>query len=120
MQVTFDLPDEVVAQLNLFEDKLPQILELGLRELNAVTQVGFSGFAEVVEFLASLPTPEAIIALRPSETLQAQIATLLEKNRTVGLTPADEQLWQGYQYLEHIVRMTKARAFLKLKKTYPE
>ncbi len=32
MQVTFDLPDEVVAQLNLFEDKLPQILELGLRE----------------------------------------------------------------------------------------
>jgi hypothetical protein len=120
MQVTFDLPDEVVAQLNIFEDKLPQILELGLRELNAVTQVGFSGLAEVVEFLASLPTPEAIIALRPSETLQTQIATLLEKNRTVGLTPADEQLWQGYQYLEHIVRMTKARAFLKLKETHLE
>jgi hypothetical protein len=120
MQVTFDLPDEVVAQLNLFEDKLPQILELGLRELNAVTQVGFSGLTEVVEFLASLPTPEAIIALRPSETLQTQIATLLEKSRMGGLTPADEQLWQGYEYLEHIVRMTKARALLKLKETRPE
>lgn len=29
MQVTFDLPDEVVAQLNMYEDKLPEILELG-------------------------------------------------------------------------------------------
>jgi hypothetical protein len=106
MQVTFDLPDEVVTQLQLFEDKLPQILELGLRELNAIAkrggvqpfghengeaspqreapiaQEGFSGMAEVLEFLASLPTPEAIITLRPSESLQAQISTLLEKNRT--------------------------------------
>ena len=40
MQVTFDLPDEVVTQLQPFEDKLPQILELGLRELNAIAQEG--------------------------------------------------------------------------------
>ena len=108
-------PLEVAAQLNLFEGKLPKILELGMRELNTLEQVGFSGLTEVVEFLASLPTPEAIIALRPSETLQNQISNLLEKNRTVGLTAEDEKIWQGYQYLEHIVRMAKARAFLKLK-----
>ena len=30
MQVTFELPDEIVSQLQPFEDKLPQILELGL------------------------------------------------------------------------------------------
>lgn len=80
-------------------------------------QVKFSGLTEVVEFLANLPTPEAIIALRPSETLQSQINNLLEKNRTVGLTAEDEKIWQDYQYLEHIVRMVKARAFLKLKET---
>jgi hypothetical protein len=72
---------------------------MGLRELNAIGQVGFSGVAEVLEFLVSQPTPEAIIALRPSEALQAQISGLLEKNRTVGLTAAEEQLWQGYEYL---------------------
>ncbi len=77
-------------------------------------QVTFDRPTEVLEFLVSLPTPEAIIALRPSEALQAQISGLLEKNRTVGLTPAEEQLWQGYEYLEHLVRMAKARAFLKL------
>ncbi len=73
MQVTFELPDEVVTQLQPFEDKLPQILGLGLREFKAIAQEGFSGMAEVLEFLASLPNPEAIIALRPSKTLQAQL-----------------------------------------------
>ena len=117
MQVTFDLPDEVVTQIQPFENQLPQILKLGLRELHAISQSGFSGMPEVLEFLASLPTNEAIIALRPSESLQAQISTLLEKNGAVGLTPTEEQLWQGYQYLEHIVRMAKARAFLRIKES---
>jgi hypothetical protein len=120
MQVTFDLPDEVITQLQPFADRLPQILELGLRELNAISPSGFSGMPEVLEFLASLPTNEAVLALRPSESLQAQISNLLEKNRAVGLTPAEEQLWQGYQYLEHIVRMAKARALLKLKESQSE
>ena len=115
MQVIFDLPDEVVTQIQPFHNQLPQILELGLREFNAIAQSGFSGMAEVVEFLASLPTPEDIIALRPSESLQSQISLLLDKNRLGSLTSAEEQQWQGYQYLEHIVRMVKARALLKLK-----
>jgi len=69
----------------------------------------------VLEFLAKLPSPEEIITLRPSPTLQAQIDALLEKNRTEGLTPAEEQAWEQYQYLERLVRMAKARAYLKLK-----
>lgn len=117
MEVTFDLPDEVVTQLQPFEDQLPQILALGLREFNTITQEGFSGMAEVLEFLANLPNPEEIIALRPSEALQTELSILLEKNRTEGLTTAEEKLWQHYQYLEHIVRMAKARAFLKLKES---
>ncbi|MGB5968316.1 MAG: hypothetical protein WBG70_08275 [Spirulinaceae cyanobacterium] len=120
MEVTFNLPDEVVTQLQPFEEQLPQILTLGLREFHAVTQEGFSGLTEVLEFLASLPTESAIIALRPSEALQTQLSMLLEKNRKVGLNSTEEQLWQHYQYLEHIVRMAKARAFLKLKKAHRE
>jgi hypothetical protein len=115
MQVTFDLPDDVVAQLNPLKDQLPQIVELGLRELNTINQSEFSGLTDVLEFLASLPTPEAIIALRPSPALQSQISELLEKSRTVGLNSTEKQLWESYQYLEHIVRMAKARALVKLK-----
>jgi hypothetical protein len=110
MRVTFDLPEEMITQLHQVEDQLPRILELGLRELTATSQTGFSGAAEVLEFFASLLTPEATLALRPSEVLQAQISELLEKNRIGGLSPAEEQVWQSYQYLEHCVRMAKAKA----------
>lgn len=115
MQITLELPDDLVSQLSSLEDKLPQILQLGLRELNAGAQVGFTGAAEVLEFLATLPSPEEIITLRPSETLQTQINHLLEKNRTQGLTAEEEQSWQQYQYLEHLVRLAKAQALIKLK-----
>jgi hypothetical protein len=115
MQVTVDIPEDLALQLSALEDKLPQILALGLRELTAISQTGFSGAAEVLEFLAQLPTPEEIIALRPSEALQAQISNLLEKSRTQGLTFNEEQIWEQYQYLEHLVRIAKAKAYLKLK-----
>ncbi|MEP0787545.1 hypothetical protein NDI42_00470 [Funiculus sociatus GB2-C1] len=116
MQITLDLPEELVSQLNSLGDKLPQILELGLREFNASSQTGFAGVAEILEFLATLPTPEEIIALRPSEALQAQISSLLENNRTQSLTLAEAQSWEQYQYLEHLIRLAKAKAYLKLKK----
>ncbi len=113
-EITLNLPDNLVFQLEKLEEQLPYILELGIREFNASSQVGFKGAGEVLEFLASLPSPEEIITLRPNQTLQNQIDTLLEKNRSGSLTPSEEQLWQQYQYLEHLVRMAKAKAYLKL------
>ena len=51
MEVTLNLPDEMARQLQPLTDKLPQVLELGLRELNAANQSEFSGLTEVLEFL---------------------------------------------------------------------
>lgn len=73
-------------------------------------------FNEVLEFLASLPGPEETVKLRPSKVFLARIRYLLKKNRTTGLTPEENQEWEQYQYLEHLVRMAKAKALLKLKK----
>ena len=58
---------------------------------------------------------EEIVKLRPSQTLQTQISELLEKNRKEGLTDDEEEQWQRYEYLEHLVRLAKAEAMLKLK-----
>lgn len=115
MQIKVEVPDELAMRLSPLQEQLPQILELGLREWSADVQSGFSGLADVLEFLANLPTPEEILALKPSETLQQHINNLLEKNRTVGLTPEEERLWQQYEYVEHLVRVAKAKALLKLK-----
>ena len=96
--ITLNLSDELAARLRPMTDRLPRILELGLREWDAASQQGFTGAAEVLEFLARLPAPEDILALRPSAALQARVSELLEKNRTAGLAPADEQEWEQYQY----------------------
>jgi hypothetical protein len=111
--VTLELPDDLAQRLKPVADQLPEILELGLRELSAAGQPGFQGAAELLEFLAGLPTPEEILALRPSEALQARVKSLLEKNRTQGLTPDEELDWERYQYLEHLVRIAKAKALFR-------
>lgn len=115
MQIKVEVPDELAMRLNPLQEQLTQILELGLREWNADAQSGFSGLADVLEFLANLPTPEEILALKPSEALQQHINNSLEKSRTVGLTAQEEQLWQQYEYVEHLVRVAKAKALLKLR-----
>jgi hypothetical protein len=115
MEITLDIPEELAARLRPVEDQLSRILELGLREFSATERPGFAGIAAVVEILAALPTPEEILALRPSDVLQARMSALLEKNRTEGLSLTEEHEWAQYEYLEHVVRMAKAKAALKLK-----
>jgi hypothetical protein len=110
-----DVPDELADELRAMADRMPEILQLGLREFNAASLAGFTGAAEVLEFLARLPTPEETLALRPSQAFRQRIVDLTEKNNTEGLSPAEEQEWQQYEYLEHLVRMAKARALTRLK-----
>ena len=112
--ITLQLPDELVDRLRRHEEHLPEILELGLRELNAETQGGFVGATEVLEFLASLPSPQEILSLEPAERLQHQVQELLAKSRAGTLTDQEEQEWERYEFLEHLVRMAKAKARMKL------
>src|SRR5580658_8396902 len=112
--ITLSLPDELASQVRAQQQQLPRILELGLRELNAGGQSGFEGAADVLELLARLPAPEEILNLRPSARLSARVADLIERSRAAEMTPADEEEWERYEYLEHLVRMAKAAAQLKL------
>jgi hypothetical protein len=65
--------------------------------------------------LAGLPSPEETLALRPSPSFQARVSELLEKNRAGGLSAEEEEEWRRYAYLEHLVRLAKAKAALRLK-----
>jgi hypothetical protein len=111
--ITLDLPDDLVERLRAAADRLPRILELGLRELDASSQSGFSSTSDVLEFLAGLPSPEEILAFRPTPLLRDRVSELLEKNRTIGLAPDEEEDWQRYQYLEHLVRLAKGLCSLR-------
>jgi hypothetical protein len=112
--ITLQVPDELAQRLLNQQDRILEILELGLRELNAEAQQGFPGAAELLEFLATLPSPQEILDLRPSESLQQRVRELLERSHAGTLTTLEEQEWEGYQYLEHLVRLAKAKACSKL------
>jgi hypothetical protein len=111
-EIRLRIPDELAERLGGREDELAQILELGLREMDSAA--GFAGAAEVLELLASLPAPEDILALRPSQELQRRVDELVEKSRAGSLSPAEEAEWERYEHLEHLVRMAKARALTKV------
>ena len=112
--ITLSLPDDLASEIRAHRQQLPRILELGLRELNAANQAGFNGAADVLELLAALPTPEEVLDLRPSPRLSARVAEMIEKSRAGEMTPLDEEDWDRYEYLEHLVRMAKAAAQMRL------
>ncbi len=115
MEITLTIPEDLAQRLRPVEKELPQILELGIRAWNARGQSEFAGLNEVLEALASLPTPEEVLALRPSPALQERIEELVEKSRNGSLSPEEQRAWEQYRYVEHLVRLAKARAALKVK-----
>ena len=116
MQFTIELPENLAVSLNSNKQNLPQIFEAGLREFRASSSIGYKNVADVLEFLAGLPSLNEILELRPSEDLQAEISGLLEKNRREGLNETEEELWASYEFIEHLVRIAKSKALAKLKK----
>lgn len=115
MKLTLDLSEDLAARLRGHEGEIPKLLELGLRETALAEDTGFRGYAEVLETLASLPSPERVLALTPSPELESRIERLLDANRSTGLTPDEEQEWQRYAFLEHLVRIAKAEALLRMR-----
>ena len=114
MKITLDLPDELAADFLLFQHQSASIVAAGLREVKSAPGSQFHGLAQVIEKLAELPSPEEVLAFRPSPALQTRIDELLRKNREERLTPDEEAEWQRYEMVEHLVRVAKARAAVKL------
>lgn len=112
MPITIQVPDELAGRLRSRAADLPRVLELGLREMDAQSQLEFDGAADVLEFLAGLPMPEDVLSLRPSAALQERIDAHLSQTDP---TPEDELEWEQIEYLEHLVRLAKAKALLKLR-----
>jgi hypothetical protein len=120
MKVTLTVPDELASQFDLQSmdaEQLAQLFERALRRRNGVRGAEFEGLTDVLEVLAGLPTPEEVLALQPSANLQQRIDGLLEKNRKSGLSPEEEGWWEQYEYVEHLMRVAKAKAATKLRTT---
>ena len=71
-------------------------------------------FDEIIEFLTSTPSPEAILSFEPSETLQQQAHYLMERNRNDALTTEERDELDEFLRMNHFMNMLKIRARQKL------
>lgn len=69
---------------------------------------------EVDEFLTSTPTPEQILAFRPSEETQKRLQSLLDANRANQLTPGERAELDEHMALENFMRRLKVKALAKV------
>lgn len=66
--------------------------------------------SDLVDRLASLPTPQEVLAFRPSAQLAERTEVLLAKSRNVGLCQEEQAEWNEIMQMEHLVRVAKAKA----------
>lgn len=107
VELTIQIPDELAVRLQPVRDRLAEIIELGLREL-APSQYGL--YREIIEFLASGPRPQDIVAFRPSAQAQARVTELLDKNRAGTLTSTEQSELDQYESLDYLMTLVKVRA----------
>lgn len=72
---------------------------------------------EIVEFLASGPTTEAILAFRPSDQVVDYVDELLTKNREATLTTEEEEELDQAEWLDYLMTLIKTRIELHNQKT---
>ncbi|MEO6038275.1 MAG: hypothetical protein ABIQ93_07680 [Saprospiraceae bacterium] len=71
-------------------------------------------FDEIIDFLTSAPTPQEIVAYRPSSALQQRAEELTEKSKTGALSEPDQKELDYFLVIEHLMRMAKIRARQRL------
>ncbi len=68
-------------------------------------------YEEIINFFAAGPSPQHIINFQPSATVQDRVADLIFQEKTTGLSNNEKSELDHYLLLEHILRLTKARAY---------
>jgi uncharacterized membrane-anchored protein YjiN (DUF445 family) len=115
VQITIDIPDDLAQRLQQFQAQLPQVLELGLQEFQSQQrQPNFLDEQDIISLLASQPTPEQILAIRPTPEFQARVSELLSQSKNRTLSAKEEAELERYLTLEHLVRLAKAHALDQL------
>lgn len=114
MQITLEVPDYLGEKLQLLGDRLPEALDRALRDIAPAETIPYQDDRQIVELLASQPSPETILAIRPTPALQARMSELLDRHKSGILSAKEEVELDRYLLLEHWVRLAKAHAYKRL------
>jgi hypothetical protein len=75
-----------------------------------VSNAAIPSYLEIVDFIASGTTPQAVADYRPSLEAQRRIAELIAQEKEGSLSVEEKSELDHFMDLEHILRVAKARA----------
>lgn len=107
VQITLQVTERLAEQLQPMSDWLPTVLELSLiRFKTPAVQTA----SEIMDFLATSPTPTDLLNYHVSERAQERLQRLLAINQA-GIASEEEQTeLDELSQIEHIITMLKAQA----------
>ncbi|MGE0131044.1 MAG: hypothetical protein AB7U82_23445 [Blastocatellales bacterium] len=115
--ITLEVPDELAAQVAALRGQLPDLLvkALKLEPAGKKAQAGEAKessplYREIIDFLASDPSPEQIAAFKISPAAQERLEELLDKNREEGLTEDETAELDAYLQARDLIILLKANA----------
>ncbi len=82
---------------------------LGFRD-QPVSNAVIPSYLEIIDFIASGTTPQAVADYRPSPEAQRRIAELIAQEKDGSLSVEEKSELDHLMDLEHILRVAKARA----------
>ena len=117
MQIILEVPDRLGQKLQQLGDQLPETLDRLLQDIPTLETISYQEDRQIIEILASQPSPETILAIRPTPALQSRMSELLERNKSGSLSRTEEAELDRYLLLEHWIRLAKAHAYKQLQKS---
>ena len=73
-------------------------------------------YEEFVDFIAQAVSPESLIAFQPSQAAKDHVEDLISRSKTTGLSAEETSELNHCMQIEHLLRLAKARAHLRLAK----
>src|SRR5258708_2900192 len=96
----------VLSSLNSWHNEQQGRISMAIRQTTSYDQF--------IEFMASLPSLDEIVAYTMSTEAQARIRELLDANRNRRLTDAENIELDEYERLGRMIRRAKIRAYEKM------
>ena len=77
---------------------------------SGILVTGMKCYDEVIDFIASGPSPSAVASFRLSDAMNQRAELLVQREKNGDLTNEEKSELDHYLELEHIMRLAKARA----------
>jgi hypothetical protein len=114
--ITLELPDNLATQIEAIRGQLPSLLAtvVGASTAKKISQTSAAAaihpvYREMLDFLATSPSPRQIIEFKISEASQERLEELLEKNREEGVTEEEAAELDVFELVHHSMIRLKAK-----------